>query len=186
MYVGIDVSKEQFDACGIGDEGKKIFSVSCSMNREGFEKFVVQLTARSTASLLLGMESTASYPIALFSYLTAKGYRVASNQPIAHCKLREALLEKNEDRQEGCLYHRPVPAAEGGPGNRIFSPYRAQRSVQKKGAARRPDDVAEERYEADPLGDVPGTGDHHGCLYESNPSSPYPIPLCPCTSNSRV
>jgi len=23
MYVGIDVSKEKFDACGIGDEGKK-------------------------------------------------------------------------------------------------------------------------------------------------------------------
>jgi hypothetical protein len=50
LYVGIDVSKEKFDACGIGDEGKKIFSLSCSMNREGFDKFVLQLAARSAAS----------------------------------------------------------------------------------------------------------------------------------------
>ena len=96
MYVGIDVSKEQFDACGIGDEGKKIFSVSCSMNREGFEKFVVQLTARSTASLLLGMESTASYPIALFSYLTAKGYRVAIINPLLIANFAKLSLRKTK------------------------------------------------------------------------------------------
>ena len=77
MYVGIDVSKEKFDACGIGDEGKKLFSLSCSMNRDGFDKFVMQLTKMNAVSLLVGMESTASYHIALFSYLTAKGYRVA-------------------------------------------------------------------------------------------------------------
>ena len=27
FFVGIDVSKEKFDACGIGDDGKKVFSV---------------------------------------------------------------------------------------------------------------------------------------------------------------
>ena len=100
MYVGIDVSKEKFDACGIGDEGKKIFSVSCSMNREGFEKFVVQLTARSTASLLLGMESTASYPIALFSYLTAKGYRVASINPLLIANFAKLSLRKTKTDQK--------------------------------------------------------------------------------------
>ena len=96
MYVGIDVSKEKFDACGIGDEGKKIFSVSCSMNREGFEKFVVQLAARSTASLLLGMESTASYHIALFSYLTAKGYRVAIINPLLIANFAKLSLRKTK------------------------------------------------------------------------------------------
>ena len=25
LFVGIDVSKEKFDACGIGDDGKKVF-----------------------------------------------------------------------------------------------------------------------------------------------------------------
>ena len=96
LYVGIDVSKEKFDACGIGDEGKKLFSLSCSMNREGFDKFVLQLAARSTASLLLGMESTASYHIALFSYLTAKGYRVAIINPLLIANFAQLSLRKTK------------------------------------------------------------------------------------------
>jgi transposase len=96
LCVGIDVSKEKFDACGIGDEGKKIFSLSCSMNREGFDKLMLQLTAMSTASLLLGMESTASYHIALFSYLTAKGYRVAIINPLLIANFAKLSLDKKD------------------------------------------------------------------------------------------
>ncbi|MGZ6226436.1 MAG: IS110 family transposase, partial [Syntrophales bacterium] len=96
MYVGIDVSKEKFDACGIGEEGKKLFSLSCSMNRDGFDKLVLQLTKTSTASLLVGMESTASYHIALFSYLTAKGYRVAIINPLLIANFAKRSLRKTK------------------------------------------------------------------------------------------
>jgi len=96
MYVGIDVSKEKFDACGIGDEGKKLFSLSCSMNRDGFDKFVMQLTKMHAASLLVGMESTASYHIALFSYLTAKGYRVAIINPLLIANFAKLSLRKTK------------------------------------------------------------------------------------------
>jgi len=96
LYVGIDVSKEKFDACGIGDEGKKLFSLSCSMNRAGFEKFIVQLTKMNTAALLLGLESTASYHIALFSYLTAKGYRVAIINPLLIANFAKLSLRKTK------------------------------------------------------------------------------------------
>ena len=96
MYVGIDVSKEKFDACGIGDEGNKLFSLSCPMNREGFDKLVTRLAAVSTASLLLGMESTASYHIALFSYLTAKGYRVAIINPLLIANFAKLSLRKTK------------------------------------------------------------------------------------------
>ncbi len=95
-YVGIDVSKEKFDACGIGEEGKKLFSLSCPMNREGFDKLVTRLAAVSTASLLLGMESTASYHIALFSYLTAKGYRVAIINPLLIANFAKLSLRKTK------------------------------------------------------------------------------------------
>jgi len=27
LYVGIDVSKDKFDACGVGEGGKKVFSL---------------------------------------------------------------------------------------------------------------------------------------------------------------
>jgi hypothetical protein len=66
LFVGIDVSKEKFDACGIGEQGKKMFSLSHSINRERFDKLILRLPAVGTVSLLLDMESTASYPIALF------------------------------------------------------------------------------------------------------------------------
>jgi transposase len=94
LYVGIDVSKEKFDACGIGDEGKKIFSLTCCMNREGFEKLILHLPAAT--SLLLGMESTASYHIALFSYLTARGYRVAIINPLLIANFSKLSLRKTK------------------------------------------------------------------------------------------
>jgi transposase len=94
LFVGIDVSKEKFDACGIGDEGKKAFSVSCPMNREGFDKLILQLPKET--SLLLGMESTASYHIALFSYLTAKGYRVAIINPLLISNFAKLSLRKTK------------------------------------------------------------------------------------------
>ncbi len=94
LYVGIDVSKEKFDACGIGDDGKKVFSVCCPMNREGFEKLILQWPKQ--APLLIGMESTASYHIALFSYLTAKGYRVAIINPLLIANFAKLSLRKTK------------------------------------------------------------------------------------------
>jgi len=96
LFVGIDVSKEKFDACGIGEQGKKMFSVSYPMNREGFNKLILQLVAMSTTSLLLGMESTASYHIALLSYLTAKGYRVAIINPLLIANFAKLSLRKTK------------------------------------------------------------------------------------------
>ncbi len=49
-----------------------------------------------TASLLLGMESTASYHIALFSYLTAKGYRVAIINPLLIANFAKLSLRKTK------------------------------------------------------------------------------------------
>jgi transposase len=92
LYVGIDVSKEKFDACGVGNDGKKVFSVTCPMNREGFEKLILQLPETA----LIGMECTASYHIALFSYLTAKGYRVAIINPLLIANFAKLSLRKTK------------------------------------------------------------------------------------------
>jgi transposase len=96
LCVGIDVSKEKFDACAIDERGDKIFSLSCSMSREGFDKLIQQLPSRKKASILLGMESTASYHIALFSYLTAKGYRVVIINPLLIANFTKLSLRKTK------------------------------------------------------------------------------------------
>jgi transposase len=99
LFVGIDVSKEKFDACGIGDDGKKVFSATCPMNREGFEKLILQLPETA----LIGMESTASYHIALFSYLTAKGYRVAIINPLLIANFAKLSLRKTKTDKKAAL-----------------------------------------------------------------------------------
>lgn len=54
FFVGVDVSKEKFDACCIDEQGEKLFSLTCSMNREGFEKFIGRLP-KDKSSFLVGM-----------------------------------------------------------------------------------------------------------------------------------
>ena len=61
FFLGIDISKEKFDACCKGSNGEKLFRVSASMNRDGFDELLVKLTSISgpKGSILIGMESTA-------------------------------------------------------------------------------------------------------------------------------
>jgi transposase len=94
LFVGIDVSKEKFDACCIGEEGEKIFSLSSSMDRKGFEKLVLQLNGNP--SLIVGMESTACYHMSLFSYLTAQGYRVVIINPLLINNFAKRSLRKTK------------------------------------------------------------------------------------------
>jgi len=101
MFVGIDVSKDKFDACGIGSGGEKVFSLTASMDRKGFEKLIVHLKRKS--SLLLGLESTACYHIALFSYLTAKGYRVVIINPLLIANFVKLQLRKTKTDKKDAL-----------------------------------------------------------------------------------
>jgi len=60
------------DACGITGEEAKLFQISAGMDRKGFEKLKGHLASVSVSSVLIGMESTASYHVNLFSYLVSE------------------------------------------------------------------------------------------------------------------
>ena len=99
--VGIDVSKDKFDACGITGEEAKLFQISTSMDRKGFEKLKRHLGAFSISSVLIGMESTASYHVNLFSYLVAEGYKVILINPLlisnyVKMELRKTKTDKKD------------------------------------------------------------------------------------------
>lgn len=83
-FLGVDISKDKFDAYCIDMNGEKQFYLSCSMDRAGFEKLVSRLESLSMPreSLLIGMESTACYHINLFSFLLAGGYTVVLINPL--------------------------------------------------------------------------------------------------------
>jgi transposase len=67
-FLGIDVSKETFAASCITRQGERVFSMTTSMDRRGFEELIHQLCTVSVAqeSVLVGMESTACYHLNLY------------------------------------------------------------------------------------------------------------------------
>ena len=81
-FVGIDISKDKFDACGITGEEAKLFQIAAAMDRKGFEKLKGHLAAVSVSSVLIGMESTD--PIMLISFLTLLP-RVTRSFSSIHC-----------------------------------------------------------------------------------------------------
>jgi len=95
-FVGIDVSKDKFDACGITGGEVKLFQFSATMDRKGFEKLKGHLAAASISSILIGMESTASYHVNLFSYLVSEGYKVLLINPLLISKYVKMQLRKTK------------------------------------------------------------------------------------------
>ena len=95
-FVGIDISKDKFDACGITGEEANLFQFSATMDRKGFEKLKGHLGAISVSSVLIGMESTASYHVNLFSYLVSEGYRVILINPLLISNYVKMQLRKTK------------------------------------------------------------------------------------------
>ena len=101
LFVGIDVAKDKFDACGVTEGGERVFSLCAPMDRKGFEKLILYL--KGNHSLLLGVESTACYHIALFSYLTARGYRVVIINPLLISNFVKLQLRKTKTDKKDAL-----------------------------------------------------------------------------------
>ena len=102
-FLGIDVSKETFDACCLPNQGEKVFNLSASMDRKGFEELINQLSALSMTqeSILVGMESTACYHINLYSFLVSLGYPVVVINPLLISNFVKLQLRKTKtDKKE--------------------------------------------------------------------------------------
>jgi transposase len=98
FFVGIDVSKEKFDVCCIDSTEEKLFRLSTIMDRTGFDELTNKLTSvcSSKEAVLIGMESTACYHIALFSYLTSMGYSVVVINPLLISNYMKLQLRKTK------------------------------------------------------------------------------------------
>lgn len=97
-FLGIDVSKETFDVCCIPVHGERLFNLSASMDRKGFEELIKQLSALSISqgSVLVGMESTACYHINLYSFLVSLGYTVIVLNPLLISNFVKLQLRKTK------------------------------------------------------------------------------------------
>ena len=97
-FLGIDVSKETFDACCIPSHGERLFNLSTSMDRKGFEELIKQFSTLSIPheSVLVGMESTACYHINLYSFLVSLGYSVMVINPLLISNFVKLQLRKTK------------------------------------------------------------------------------------------
>ena len=97
-FLGIDVSKETFDACCIPSHGERLFNLSASMDRKGFEELIKQLSTLSIPkeSVLVGMESTTCYHINLYSFLVSLGYSVMVINPLLISNFVKLQLRKTK------------------------------------------------------------------------------------------
>jgi transposase len=73
-----------------------------NLDREGFEKLIVRLPKDKT-SFLLGMESTASYHMPLFTYLAAEDYRVVVINPLLVNNFSKRSLRKTKTDKKDAL-----------------------------------------------------------------------------------
>ena len=74
---------------------KSSFSVA-TMDRKGFEKLKDHLGVISASTVLIGMESTASYHVNLFSYLVSEGYNVLIINPLLISNYVKMQLRKTK------------------------------------------------------------------------------------------
>ena len=98
IFLGIDISKEKFDACCIGGDGERLFRMSASMSRAGFDELIMKVSSirGPKESILIGMESTACYHINLFSFLTSKGFSVIIINPLLISNFMKLQLRKTK------------------------------------------------------------------------------------------
>ncbi|MBC8456877.1 MAG: IS110 family transposase [Deltaproteobacteria bacterium] len=105
MFLGIDISKEKFDACCIDKSVEKLFRLSLLMEREGLDELNKKLSSLSVPkeSILIGMESTACYHINLFSFLTSLGYTVVIINPLLISNFVKLQLRKTKTDKKDAL-----------------------------------------------------------------------------------
>ena len=148
-FLGIDVSKETFDACCLNSKGERVFSLSTSMNREGFEELLKQLSSLSIPqeALLAGMESTACYHLNLYSFLISLGYPVIVLNPLLISKYVKLQLRKTKPDIKDASVIALFSSAEPGfslSNHDLFGYFRSKRSLQAEGELGGPDELDQE------------------------------------------
>ncbi len=81
-FVGIDISKDSFDATLIDEYQKKLFYQKFEMNKNGFKSFLQKLEKFDKALLQITVESTGVYFVSLYNYLLNTGFSISVINPL--------------------------------------------------------------------------------------------------------
>jgi len=83
FYLGIDIGKNTHVASMIGDDGKPIFrAFSFSNTTDGGQSLLAKLSDVAASDIVIGLEATGHYWLAVYSFLHDKGYKLHVINPI--------------------------------------------------------------------------------------------------------
>lgn len=96
--IGIDVSKDKFDACCLDGKGKEIFRFSAAMDSAGFNGLLQKIYSYSLSqtNVVVGMESTGCYHLNLFSFLTGMNFQAFIINPLLISNFMKLDLRKTK------------------------------------------------------------------------------------------
>src|SRR5208282_329152 len=170
FFLGIDISKEKFDACLIGTNGEKLFQMAASMDRAGFDELLGRLAsvAGSRESILIGMESTACYHINLFSFLTSRGFSAIIINPLLICNFMKLQLRKTKtDMKDAVVIAQFLLLKKDSLSQNLLSPdSRPTGPCAAEGKPVGSDDVNQKRFQESSLDHLSRTGASYWDLHQ--------------------
>ena len=92
-FCGIDIAKNSFSVAIIDKNNRAVKTLTAKMNKEGFEKLLHTLTYMKN-EVVVGMESSGSYHINLFHFLTKRGFNVIIINPLIVNNYNKLSLRK--------------------------------------------------------------------------------------------
>ncbi|MEK7789932.1 MAG: IS110 family transposase [Planctomycetota bacterium] len=104
--IGIDVSKDKFDACCIDGNGKELFRVSAPMDSTGFDGLAQKIRTHGLiqGNVVAGMESTGCYHLNLFSFLTGMNFQCLIINPLLISNFMKLDLRKTKtDKKDAAV-----------------------------------------------------------------------------------
>lgn len=99
FYAGIDIAKRNHEAAVIGKDGQALVeSLSFPNSQAGCEKFCQLLERLSIPKqeLIIGMEATGHYWLAIYAYLTEKSYTIHVINPIQSDAFRRMSIRQSK------------------------------------------------------------------------------------------
>jgi transposase len=101
FYLGIDVAKRKHTAMILGEQGQVIRrAFSFTNNRSGFGQLLAEMRALPE-SVIIGLEATGHYWLALYDHLTRRGHTVLVLNPLQIAAYRRTGIRKRKtDRHD--------------------------------------------------------------------------------------
>jgi transposase len=105
LFVGIDVAKDRSSAQGIDSNGIERFSLTFSMDSEGFMQLwkAIAEHSKDLSEVRAAVESTACYHINLYSFLTAKGVSTVVINPLLISNFTKLSLRKTKTDKKDAM-----------------------------------------------------------------------------------